>query len=97
MILGDVNPGGSVIADGDIIIWGHLRGLAHAGAGGQSNCRIMALHMQPTQLRIADKVARAPETPPAQYQPEVAYIGSDSIRIAVAADFSRIHLARSFG
>ena len=97
VILGDVNPGGSVIADGDILIWGHLRGIAHAGAGGQTNCRIMALHMQPTQLRIADKVARAPETPPAQYQPEVAYIGSNGIRIAIAAEFTRGYLARSFG
>ena len=97
VILGDVNPGGSVIADGDILIWGHLRGVAHAGASGQSKYRIMALHMQPTQLRIADKVARAPETPPARYQPEVAYIGSDSIRIAIATEFTRVHLARSFG
>ncbi|MDJ0704386.1 MAG: septum site-determining protein MinC [Leptolyngbyaceae cyanobacterium MO_188.B28] len=97
VILGDVNPGGSVIADGDILIWGHLRGIAHAGASGRSQCRIMALHMQPTQLRIADKVARAPETPPARYQPEVAYIGSDSIRIAIATEFSRVNLNRSFG
>ena len=97
VILGDVNPGGSVIADGDILIWGHLRGIAHAGAGGRSTCRIMALHMQPTQLRIADKVARAPETPPDRYQPEVAYIGSDSIRIAISTEFTRVNLTRSFG
>ncbi|MCC5625528.1 septum site-determining protein MinC, partial [Nostoc sp. CHAB 5715] len=32
ILLGDLNPGGIVIADGDIIIWGRLRGIAHAGA-----------------------------------------------------------------
>jgi septum site-determining protein MinC len=49
----------------------------------------MALQMEPTQLRIADAVARAPETPPAQFYPEVAYVTPDGIRIARAADFSK--------
>lgn len=89
VILGDINPGGSVVADGDIMIWGRLKGLAHAGAKGNLDCRIMALRMEPTQLRIADKVARPPETPPQDYWPEVAYIGNGGIRIALAQDFSR--------
>ena len=89
IILGDINPGGSVVAEGDILVWGRLKGLAHAGAMGNTDCRIMALRMEPTQLRIADKVARPPETPPDQYLPEVAYIGNGGIRIALAKDFSR--------
>lgn len=92
VVLGDVNPGGSLIAAGDIFVWGRLRGVAHAGSGGNTACRIMALHMQPTQLRIADQVARAPEKPPALYQPEVAYVNTDGIRIAIAAEFAQIHL-----
>jgi septum site-determining protein MinC len=51
----------------------------------------MALQMEPTQLRIADAVARAPETPPAQFYPEVAYVTPQGIRIARATDFSRTH------
>ncbi len=89
VILGDINPGGSVIAEGDILVWGRLKGLAHAGSEGNVDCRIMALRMEPTQLRIADKVARPPETPPSEYWPEVAYIGNGGIRIALAQDFSR--------
>jgi septum site-determining protein MinC len=89
IILGDVNPGGNIAADGDILVWGRLKGLAHAGAKGNTRCRIMALHMEPTQLRIADKVARPPETPPVEYLPEVAYIGDGGIRIATARDFAR--------
>jgi septum site-determining protein MinC len=50
---------------------------------------IMALRLDPTQIRIADFVARAPETPPSQYYPEVAYVASDGIRITKASDFSR--------
>ncbi|MFN6561545.1 MAG: septum site-determining protein MinC [Nostoc sp. ChiSLP01] len=89
IILGDVNPGGIVVADGDIIIWGRLRGIAHAGAGGNLSCLIMALQMEPTQLRIADAVARAPEKSPMQFSPEVAHITPQGIRIARATDFSR--------
>ncbi|MEM9008439.1 MAG: septum site-determining protein MinC [Cyanobacteria bacterium P01_F01_bin.86] len=89
VVLGDINPGGSVVAEGDIFVWGRLKGLAHAGSKGNTDCRIMALRMEPTQLRIAEKVARPPETPPNEYLPEVAYIGDGGIRIALAKDFSR--------
>ncbi len=92
IVVGDVNPGGSLIAAGDIFVWGRLRGVAHAGSEGNTACRIMALHMQPTQLRIADQVARAPEKPPALYQPEVAYVNNDGIRIAIASEFAQMHL-----
>lgn len=94
ILLGDLNPGGIVIADGDILIWGRLRGITHAGASGNRECLIMALQMEPTQLRIADAVARAPEKSPAQYYPEVAYVTSEGIRIARSTDFSKILLSR---
>ncbi|WP_083468643.1 septum site-determining protein MinC [Nostoc piscinale] len=94
ILLGDVNPGGIVVAEGDILVWGRLRGIAHAGAGGNRECLIMALQMEPTQLRIADAVARAPEKLPAQFSPEVAHITPQGIRIARATDFSRNQLAR---
>jgi len=93
VILGDTNPGSSLIAEGDILVWGRLRGMAHAGSGGNRTCRIMALQMQPTQLRIADLVARPPDAPPAEYWPEVAYVSTNAIRIARAQDFARNHLS----
>lgn len=89
VILGDLNPGGVVVAAGDILVWGRLRGIAHAGASGNSQCLIMALQMEPTQLRIADYVARAPKTQPAQFYPEIAYVTPEGIRITKAADFSK--------
>lgn len=86
IIMGDVNPGGEIFAAGDIIIWGRLRGMAHAGYPNNPQCLIMALQMEPTQLRIADRVARAPETPPPQFEPEIAYVTPQGIRIARSAD-----------
>jgi septum site-determining protein MinC len=94
ILLGDLNPGGILVAEGDILVWGRLRGIAHAGAGGDRKCLIMALQMEPTQLRIADAVARAPDKPPTQFHPEVAYITQQGIRIARAGDFAKILLNR---
>ncbi len=92
VIVGDVNPGSAVIAEGDILIWGRLRGVAHAGVKGNAQCRIMALQMEPTQIRIADYVARSPAKPPAQYYPEVAYVSPEGIRITKATDFAKAQL-----
>ncbi|MGB3200215.1 MAG: septum site-determining protein MinC [Nodosilinea sp.] len=96
VVVGDVNPGSSLVADGDIVIWGRLRGMAHAGAGGDRDRYIMALHMQPTQLRLDDLVARAPD-PSADYLPEVAYVGNNAIRIAQAQAFARQHFDATLG
>ncbi len=95
VVLGDVNPGGIVIADGDILVWGRLRGIAHAGAKGNRECQIMALQMEPTQLRIADAVARAPEKSLTQFYPEVAYVTLQGIRVARATDFTRTQLPKT--
>lgn len=92
VIMGDVNPGSTVTADGDVLVWGVLRGVVQAGASGNTKCLIMALRMEPTQLRIATLLARAPETPPDEYFPEVAYVSPEGIRIARASDFSKSRL-----
>jgi septum site-determining protein MinC len=54
----------------------------------------MALQMEPTQLRIADAVARAPEKSLTHFFPEVAHITPEGIRIAKATDFSRSQLSK---
>ena len=91
IIMGDVNPGATIIAHGDILICGNLKGVAHAGAAGNYEAVIMALKMQPTQIRIADLVARAPSQPPEQYITEIAYVSSEGIKIHVASNFYRYH------
>jgi septum site-determining protein MinC len=92
VVLGDVNPGGSVVAGGDILVWGRLRGVVHAGAGGNTNSVIMALQMEPMVIRIAKYVARGPEASPAQFFPEVAYVTPQGIRIGRASDFDKSQL-----
>src|SRR4030095_16397344 len=59
VILGDVNPGAEIIAEGNVVIWGRLRGMIHAGSKGNRAAMICALDLSPTQLRIADEVSGA--------------------------------------
>lgn len=58
VILGDVEPGAKVIARGSIVIVGNLYGTAYAGADGDKSAYIVALSMQPKQLKIGDIEAR---------------------------------------
>jgi septum site-determining protein MinC len=72
-VVGDVNPGAEVMAGSDVIVWGRLRGVVHAGAMGDENAIVCALDLAPTQLRIAGLAARAPEGAPPSAGPEVAH------------------------
>jgi septum site-determining protein MinC len=79
VIIGDVNPGAEVVAGGDIVVWGRVRGLVHAGALEDENAVICALELAPTQLRIASRIARSPEERPASPVPEMASIRDGQI------------------
>jgi septum site-determining protein MinC len=79
VIIGDVNPGAEVVAGGDIVVWGRVRGLVHAGALEDENAVICALELAPTQLRIASHIARSPEERPATPVPEKASIRDGQI------------------
>jgi septum site-determining protein MinC len=61
IVLGDVNPGAELIAGGDIIVSGTLRGMAHAGVSGREGAIIYAQRIAAPQVRIAHALARAPE------------------------------------
>jgi septum site-determining protein MinC len=61
LLIGDVNPGGKVMATGNIYIMGNLRGIAHAGIDGDTQAFIAASYMNPSQLRIAHYISRAPD------------------------------------
>jgi len=63
VIIGDVNHGASIVSKGNIIVLGSLKGHAFAGATGNTNSFVVALDMSPTQIRIADTIARAPDKP----------------------------------
>lgn len=64
IILGDVNAGAKVISKGNVIILGSLKGNVFAGSAGNVDAFVIALDMNPVQIRIADTIARSPDEPP---------------------------------
>jgi septum site-determining protein MinC len=60
-VLGDINPGAELTAAGDIVVFGSVRGVVHAGAAGDSTAIIAALSLTPTQLRIGNVYGRPPD------------------------------------
>jgi septum site-determining protein MinC len=78
IVFGDVNPGGEVRAEGNIIVLGRLRGTAHAGIGQDAGF-ILALQLQPQQLRISRQVARAAEGDAQSFITEIAYLHGGGI------------------
>ena len=76
VIVGDVNPGAEVIAEGNVIVWGRVRGVIHAGVKGNREAFICALDLSANQLRIADEVS-AMLKPQKDPKPEIASINSE--------------------
>lgn len=73
VVIGDVNPGAEIVASGNVVVWGRLRGLVHAGAEGDGEAMVCALDLAPTQLRIADQIALTPQRR-GKPQPEMAHL-----------------------
>jgi len=81
VVVGDVNPGAELIASGDILVFGRLAGVAHAGAHGDETARVYALDLDATQLRIATYIA-ADERPPASpARPQAAVVRDGRIAL----------------
>lgn len=83
VIIGDVNPGGEILATGNVVVMGSLRGMVHAGADGNKEAIVAALCLQPTQLRIADVITRPPDTKENRQGliPEMAFVKDDMVYI----------------
>lgn len=84
VVMGDVNPGSEIIASGNIVVMGALRGVVHAGATGNEEATVSAFKLQPTQLRIANHITRAPDGDyPIPEHPETARIKDGVVVIEI--------------
>jgi septum site-determining protein MinC len=94
LLIGDVNPGGTVVATGNIYVLGSLKGIAHCGSKGNEEAIIAASVMKPTQLRIAHYVNRAPDSyPEIGNEMEFAYISNEEQQIRIDR-ISAVHRLR---
>jgi len=79
LILGDVNEGAEVIAAGNIVVMGALRGYAHAGAIGDDSSVVVAKKMIPQQLRIGHHIAIRGENEEEPQEAEIAKVIDNKI------------------
>jgi septum site-determining protein MinC len=80
IVIGDVNPGGEIRAGGNIIIWGRLRGVVHAGLSEGEQAIVCALVLNPTQLRIGQIISRSPgDSTGKSMEPEIAFVQDGQI------------------
>lgn len=79
VVVGDVNAGAVIVARGDVIVWGRLRGTVHAGAGGDESAVVCALNLAPTQLRIASYITISPDEGRQKPRPEKALVRNGRI------------------
>lgn len=94
VIVGDVHPGAKVVAKGNIVVLGNLDGNVYAGAAGNSDSFVAALHMNPIQIKIADCLGRSEDKGPLeklrgrkrQSEPQIAYIKEEAIHMDVMKD-----------
>jgi septum site-determining protein MinC len=91
VVMADVNPGSEIIADGDILVFGSLRGFAHAGAGGDIQATIIAQHFETPRLQIGPYVgvdpkprkrSRSNSSNPSSSNPRMAYVRRRSVYVA---------------
>jgi len=78
IVFGDVNPGAEVRATGNIVVLGRLKGTAHAAIGSDTGF-ILALRLEPQQLRIGRRVARAADNDTSSNDAEIAYATGDQM------------------
>lgn len=82
IIMGDVNPGAHVIAKGNVIVLGSLKGTVHAGHNNTSHPFVVALSMEPMQIKIGEIIGRSPDDNKISLnKPQIAYVDNNRICI----------------
>lgn len=88
VVLGDVNPGGKIVAKGNVVVLGSLRGYVVAGANGNDNAVVVALEMNPMQIKIGDVIARSSDdaapkknSKKKNIQPKIAFVEDGNIYV----------------
>lgn len=81
VVLGDIQNGAKLIARGNVVVLGSIKGTVYAGAGGRKEAFIAALNMDTTHLRIGNVMLPAAGRPSDTGEPQIAKIERGHIHI----------------
>ncbi len=59
VLVGDVNAGAEIEAQGSVVVWGRVRGSVAAGVKGDEQAVVCALDLRPTRLQLGSLVYEA--------------------------------------
>lgn len=99
-LVGDIKKGASVNARGNVLVIGQVEGSIFAGYPNHSQCFVMALNLNPSQLRIGKiylyekkkKIPKKAQNDDNQIKPQFAFVEKGSIRMELIEKTSRYHL-----
>lgn len=83
LLIGNVNPGGTLQATGNIYVMGNMHGIAHAGFNGDERAVVVATFMKPSQLRIANYISRSPDYETEDLVQKCGYIDHEEKQIVI--------------
>lgn len=83
VVIGDINNGAKVVSKGNVVILGSLKGNVFAGASGNTNAFVVALDMDPIQIRIGDIIGRSPDKKSKKVvkEPKIAFVDDGNIYV----------------
>lgn len=83
VVIGDVNPGAEIVAEGNIIVMGRVLGFIHAGSAGNDQAIVIANLLKPTQIRISTYISVPPSDDESFHTtvPEKATVNNGVIKI----------------
>lgn len=83
VVIGDVNPGAEIVAEGNIIVMGRVLGFIHAGSAGNDQAVVIGSLLKPTQIRIAKYISVPPSDDETIHTtvPERAIVSNGVIKI----------------
>ena len=83
VVIGPVNPGAQVIADGHVHVYGPLRGRALAGAHGNPEARVFCHSLEAELVSVAGEFLTADEIAPAlRGRPSQVFMENGVVRVA---------------
>lgn len=92
VVLGDINPGAQIVAGGNVVVLGCLKGTVNAGYPDNKSAFVAALMMEPMQIQIGPCIARSPDQKARKGKPsrkkmkknleaKIAFVENDNIFI----------------
>lgn len=83
VVIGDVNPGAEIVAEGNVFVMGRIMGFIHAGSAGNDASFVVANLLKPTQIRISKYISVPPsdDSISSSTSPERAYVSNGLIKI----------------